>query len=38
MNSQQYVVLAYSLGLGLIWGYAISLWIAQYRQSRRGEN
>jgi len=38
MNSQQYVILAYTLGLGLIWGYAATLWISRYRQSRRGEN
>ena len=27
MNGFQYVILAYVLGLGLIWGYALVLWL-----------
>jgi len=35
MSSKEYVLLAYTVGLGLIWGYAVSLWISQRRSSHR---
>jgi hypothetical protein len=27
MNGTQFVILAYVLGLGLIWGYCVALWL-----------
>ena len=27
MSGSGYVILAYVLGLGLLWGYAVTLWI-----------
>jgi hypothetical protein len=26
MNGQQFVIFAYAIGLGLLWGYAAVLW------------
>jgi hypothetical protein len=36
MLSNQYLTLAYVIGLGLLWGYVASLWIAGRSLSRRG--
>ena len=33
MNGTTYTVLAYVIGLGLLWGHAISMWL----EARRGE-
>jgi|GEM_PF-3350312 len=38
MLGNDYLRLAYVLGLGLLWGYAIVLWIARGRAARRGRN
>jgi len=37
MNSTQFVILAYALGLGLIWGYGVTLWL-QFRATRGGKS
>lgn len=35
MTSANYVVLAYAIGLTLMWGYAIRTWIVRRSLSRR---
>jgi hypothetical protein len=37
MNGHQFVALAYALGLGLIWGYAATLWLKS-RSARGGRS
>jgi hypothetical protein len=37
MNGSQYVILAYALGLGLIWGYGVTLWLKS-RATRGGKS
>ncbi len=32
MNDSQYTILAYAVGLGLLWGYAGVLWISARRR------
>jgi len=32
MNGGQYVILAYAIGLGLIWGYALTLWVSHTKR------
>jgi hypothetical protein len=36
MLSNQYLTLAYVIGLGLLWGYVASLWISRRALDRRG--
>ena len=36
MLSNQYLVLAYAIGLGLLWGYVATLWLAGRALDRRG--
>lgn len=36
MNATDYAILAYVLGLGLMWGYAASIWIGHRAAIRRG--
>jgi hypothetical protein len=31
MTSQQYVIIAYAAGLGLLWGYAVLMWLEARR-------
>ncbi len=33
MTANGYVILAYAIGLGLLWGYAAQLWLASRRTS-----
>lgn len=35
MTPMQYLVLAYAVGLGLLWGYALRLIVADRRARRR---
>jgi hypothetical protein len=34
MNGPQYTILAYVIGLTLLWGYAVSMWLEARRMSR----
>lgn len=34
MSGTQYVILGYAVGLGLLWGYALMLWVASMRAAR----
>jgi hypothetical protein len=36
MNATGYAILAYVLGLGLMWGYACSIWMGHRAAARRG--
>jgi hypothetical protein len=36
MNGTKYMIVAYVLGLGLLWGYALTLWIGS-RRARRAQ-
>ncbi|WP_428938354.1 hypothetical protein [Fontivita pretiosa] len=35
MSGQNYVILAYAIGLGLLWGYAAKLWWETRSLARR---
>ena len=35
MSTNNYVILAYVIGLGLLWGYAVVLWLAGRSVARR---
>ena len=35
MNSMQYAILGYVVSLALMWGYAVSLWLAHRAADRR---
>lgn len=35
MNGTKFAILAYVIGLGLIWGYALSLWLGHRALSKR---
>jgi hypothetical protein len=37
MNGTTYAVLAYAIGLALLWGYAISMWIEARRTAKVSE-
>jgi hypothetical protein len=32
VTGQAYVILGYVIGLGLLWGYALTLWLAARRR------
>lgn len=34
MSGNDYVILAYAVGLGLLWGYAATLWFGLRRAAR----
>jgi hypothetical protein len=36
MNGNNYVILAYAIGLGLLWGYAAVLWLQSRRAAKIG--
>ena len=38
MNGTNFAILAYVVGLGLIWGYAISLWLASRNLAKREQH
>jgi len=35
MNGQSFVILGYVIGLGLLWGYAATLWWESRRMAQR---
>ena len=37
MNGTNYVIVAYVIGLGLLWGYALTLWLVNSRPARPAE-
>ena len=38
MNAENYVIAAYVIGLGLMWGYAVYLWNATRRRAGGGQS
>jgi hypothetical protein len=38
MSADQYLVLGYGLGIGLLWGYAMCLWVASWSLGRRDKS
>lgn len=38
MSATGYTILAYAIGLGLLWGYALKLWLGSRQTSAEAES
>ncbi len=37
MNATSYTIISYALGIGLLWGYALVLWLSHRAERRRAQ-